>query len=82
MLIIFAFVNSHAKIEKDEILGLWLFDDGKGNALKDSSGNDNHSKLIDGPIFLGIKLVGAPNGDYWNGKIDEVAVLSRGITQA
>ena len=214
MLIIFAFVNSYAKIEKDEILGLWLFDDGKGNALKDSSGNDNHSKLIDGPkwvagqfgkalafdaaekqrvevdnsktlnptkqisilaweyledkggnrrflqksasggdnqyrlllewgnfrfdagpgvtpntvdvpifsekkwhhvagiydgkeitlyidgnkegskpakgdmvpsdgpIFLGTKWAEAPNGDYWNGKIDEVAVLSRGITQA
>ena len=52
MLIIFAFVNSHAKIEKDEILGLWLFDDRKGNALKDSSGNDNHSKLIDGPKWV------------------------------
>ena len=36
----------------------------------------------DGPIFLGTKWAGVPNGDYWNGKIDEVAVLSRGITQA
>ncbi len=52
MLIIFTFVNSYAKIEKDEILGLWLFDDGKGNALKDSSGNDNHGKLIDGPKWI------------------------------
>ena len=52
MLIIFTFVDSYAKIEKDEILGLWLFDDGKGNALKDSSGNDNHGKLIDGPKWI------------------------------
>ena len=36
----------------------------------------------DGPISLGTKWAGVPNGNCWNGKIDEVTVLSRGITQA
>jgi len=36
-------------LKKDSIVGMWLFDDGKGDAAKDSSGNGLDGKLINGP---------------------------------
>jgi len=36
-------------LEKDSIVGIWLFDDGKGDDAKDSSNNGLDGKLINGP---------------------------------
>ena len=35
-----------AKLDKDTIVGIWLFDEGKGETAKDISGNGNHAKLV------------------------------------
>ena len=35
----------HAKIDSKSIVGIWLFDDGKGDVAKDSSGNKNDGNL-------------------------------------
>ena len=56
-----------------------LYIDGNKEGSKPAKGDMVPS---DGPIFLGTKWAGAPNGDYWNGKIDEVAIIPRGVTQA
>ena len=42
-------VMSHvsiAVIEEEDILGLWLFDEGSGATVSDSSGNGNHGEII------------------------------------
>jgi hypothetical protein len=36
---------SHAKIDKQNIMGIWLFDEGKGDAAEDYSGNGNIGKI-------------------------------------
>jgi hypothetical protein len=36
----------------------------------------------DGPIFIGTKHPDAPEGDYWMGMIDEVAIINRAVTTA
>ncbi len=36
-------------LKKDSIVGMWLFDDGKGDVAKDSSGNGLDGMLINGP---------------------------------
>ena len=41
---------SDAKIDAGSCLGLWLFDEGKGEVAKDSSGNGNHGTLKNGAI--------------------------------
>jgi hypothetical protein len=38
-----------AKIEKESIVGIWLFDESSGNIAKDSSDNNNDGKLMNGP---------------------------------
>lgn len=38
-----------AEIDPKTIAGSWLFDEGKGDIAKDSSGNGNDGKLLDGP---------------------------------
>ena len=35
-----------AKLDEDAIVGIWLFDEGKGETAKDISKNGNHAKLI------------------------------------
>ena len=41
------FINvSHAKIDPSTIVALWLFDEGKGDSINDSSGNENHGKFM------------------------------------
>ena len=41
--------RGHAVIDPDSIVGLWLFDDGKGDAAKDSSGNKRHGAFTGTP---------------------------------
>lgn len=54
-----------------------LYIDGEKVASKPASGKMTPS---DGPIFIGTKHPGAPEGDYWNGMIDEVILFGRGLT--
>ena len=39
-------------LEVDDVIGVWLFDDGKGDTAKDSSGNGNDGKLIAKPTWV------------------------------
>jgi hypothetical protein len=48
--------SSYAKIDPKTIVGMWLFDDGKGGIAKDSSGNKNDGELINGPEWVGGKF--------------------------
>ena len=43
---------SDAKIDPNAIVGVWLFDEGTGNVAKDSSGNKNDGKLMNGPKWV------------------------------
>ena len=43
---------SHAKIDKKDIMGMWLFDEGKGDTAKDSSGNKNDGTLMNDPKWV------------------------------
>jgi hypothetical protein len=49
MLLIMLIVMPHvsvAEITEDDILGLWLFDEGEGKTVSDSSGNGNDGEII------------------------------------
>ena len=43
---------SYAIIDPASIVGVWLFDDGKGDTAKDSSGNGNDGILTNGPVWV------------------------------
>ena len=44
-----AFVcQSYAEIDPGTVVGLWLFDEGKGEVAEDTSGNDNNGKFVGG----------------------------------
>lgn len=71
----FVFVNySFAKIDPKTMVGLWLFDEGKGNTAADSSGNGNdgflkgNTKWVKGQFgsaveFAGTDWVEVPDSD-------------------
>ena len=40
---------SHAKIDPETVVGMWLFDEDKGNVAEDSSGNEHKGTLNGGP---------------------------------
>jgi len=44
--------QSYAKIDPDTIVGMWLFDDGKGDVATDSSGNKKDGTLMNGPTWV------------------------------
>ena len=44
--LIFA-LNSEGKLDKKNIMGMWLFDEGKGKVATDSSGNGNDGEIHD-----------------------------------
>lgn len=54
-----------------------LYIDGEKVASKPATGKMTPS---DGPIFIGTKHPGAPEGDYWNGRIDEVVIFGKGLS--
>lgn len=56
-----------------------LYIDGKQTAEQKSTGKMMPST---GPLFIGTKHPNAPEGDYWNGLIDEVAIINRAVTTA
>jgi hypothetical protein len=43
---------SSAKIDEEAIIGMWLFDEGKGDLAKDLSGKGNDGKLMNNPQWL------------------------------
>lgn len=56
-----------AVIDIEKLAGLWLFDEGKGNVVKDSSGNGNDGKFekgpkwVDGKFGKALEFDGTPN---------------------
>ena len=44
--------RSAARIDPETCAGMWLFDDGKGDTAKDSSGNHNDGTLKNGPKWV------------------------------
>ena len=38
-------LHSEAKIDPKTAMGVWLFDEGAGNVVKDISGNSNHGEI-------------------------------------
>jgi len=60
--------QSSAKINEKNMMGVWLFDEGKGDTVKDSSPNGNDG-TIDGPKWVAKGKIGkclefAGTGDY------------------
>jgi len=51
--------RSAARIDPETCAGMWLFDDGKGDTAKDSSGNQNDGTLKNGPKWVAGKFGGA-----------------------
>ncbi len=43
---------SHAEIDPETIVGMWLFDEGTGITARDSSGKGNNGKLMNGPKWV------------------------------
>ena len=41
-----------AEVGLEDAIGVWLFDEGKGEVAKDSSANGNHGELIGGPKWV------------------------------
>ena len=50
---------SVAEVSVDDAIGIWLFDEGRGNVAKDSSPNGNDGELIAGPKWVEGKFGGA-----------------------
>ena len=59
---------THAALNPDNIMGMWLFNEGNGNTAKDSSGNGNNGKIhggakwVDGVFGKALEFDGA---DDW-----------------
>jgi len=43
---------SYSEIDAEDIMGMWLFDDNKGDTAKDSSPNGNDGKLMNNPKWV------------------------------
>ncbi len=50
---------SDAKIDQKTVVGMWLFDEGKGDVAKDTSGHGNDGVLMNGPEWADGQLGGA-----------------------
>ena len=56
--------ESRSEIDPETLMGMWLFDQGKGNVVKDSSANGNDGKIVDaerveGKEGMGIEFDGS-----------------------
>ncbi len=49
--LMFAF-TSHAKIDPETIVGMWLFEEGSGNDAEDASENGNDGELMNDPEYV------------------------------
>jgi len=76
---------SHAKIDPANVVGLWLFDEGKGDESEDSSGNGNHAilmgrpKWIDGVFGKAIEFDGT-DASYANCGNQEILAMTDEVT--
>lgn len=52
-------IPSEAKIDAKDVVGLWLFDEGKGEAVSDASGNKHDGKIIGPPKWVDGKFAKA-----------------------
>jgi len=70
----------HARIDPEDVIGLWLFDEQSGQTIKDSSGNGNDGEALGkfkrapGKFGGGLEFPGADGKNH----IDSVAT---GLTQ-
>ena len=62
--------GSSAKVDLKTTAGMWLFDEGTGTQARDSSGEDNHGKLMNGPKWVKGKFGGALEFDG----VDDIVV--------
>lgn len=62
--------QSDAEIDPKNIVGIWLFDEGKGEKATDSSSNGNHAVFTGKPKWVGGKF---GSGLDFNGKTDYLA---------
>ena len=62
--------GSSAKVDLKTAAGMWLFDEGTGTQARDSSGEDNHGKLMNGPKWVKGKFGGALEFDG----VDDIVV--------
>ncbi len=79
--------QSSAKIDPKTVVGMWLFEEGAGNIIKDSSGNGNHGEVLgnakraEGKFSKGLTFDGVddyvkvPNSDSLNPK-KEITVMA------
>jgi len=44
---------SHAQIDPEKTLGIWLLDEGQGNTTKDATGNGHDGTLMNSPSWIG-----------------------------
>jgi len=63
--------QSYARIDEDSIIGMWLFDKGKGDTAQDATdnGNDgqiNDAKWVDGKFGKALEFEGAESVDMGN----------------
>ena len=58
---------SDAKIDPETVVGIWLFDEDKGDTAKDSSGNGNDGTLLKNPKWVAGKFGSALEFDGTNG---------------
>ena len=58
--------SSYAKIDPKTCVGMWLFDEGKGDTAADSSGNKNDGTLKNNPKWVDGKLDKALSFDVSN----------------
>ena len=54
-------VAAHAEIDIDDVVGLWLFDEGEGEVVNDISGNENHGTFNGTPEWTDGVFEGALN---------------------
>jgi len=82
LLFVNVFANSgYAKINPENVVGAWLFEEGSGNIAKDSSGKGNNGEIKGSPKWINGKFGRAMefNGKvvlYINGEIDKKASLT------
>jgi len=74
----------YAKIDIKTVVGMWLFDDGKGTIAKDSSGNGNDGTLMSGPKWVDGKFGKALEFDgsasYVNCSNNEILTVTNEVT--
>jgi len=78
--------SSYARIDPEAIVGLWLFDEGKGNLAEDSSGNGHDGSIMGGPKwidgkfgeameFAGGESIAVPDNESLNFGTDSFSVV-------